>query len=54
VFIVANASITEEDDDFTGGWGRQSFPAHIGLSNRGRGPRTSSRSKGSITTTEWP
>jgi chemotaxis signal transduction protein len=54
VFIVADASMTEEDDDFTGGWGRQSFPAHIGLSNRGRGPRTSSRSKGSITTTEWP
>jgi chemotaxis signal transduction protein len=63
VFIVATASITEEDDDFTGGWGRQSFPAHIGLTNRGRGPRGSSagggplgssRSKGSITTTEWP
>jgi hypothetical protein len=63
VFIVANASITEEDDDFTGGWGRQLFPAHIGLTNRGRGPRGSSggggpigssRSKGSITNTEWP
>jgi chemotaxis signal transduction protein len=54
VFIVADASITEEDDDFTGGWGRQSFPAHIGLSNKGRGPRATSRSKGSITTTEWP
>jgi hypothetical protein len=63
VFIVANASITEEDDDFAGGWGRQLFPAHIGLTNRGRGPRGSSvgggplgssRPKGSITNTEWP
>jgi chemotaxis signal transduction protein len=63
VFIVANASMTEEDDDFTGGWGRQLFPAHVGVTNRGRGPRGSSggggplgssRSKGSITTTEWP
>jgi chemotaxis signal transduction protein len=63
VFIVANASITEEDDDFAGGWGRQLFPAHIGLTNRGRGPRGSSggggplgssRSKGNITNTEWP
>jgi hypothetical protein len=63
VFIVANASMTEEDDDFTGGWGRQLFPAHVGVTNRGRGPRGSSggggplgssRSKGSITNTEWP
>jgi hypothetical protein len=63
VFIVANASMTEEDDDFTGGWGRQLFPAHVGVTNRGRGPSgssggggpfASSRSKGSITNTEWP
>jgi hypothetical protein len=63
VFIVANAAMTEEDDDFSGGWGRQLFPAHVGVTNRGRGPSgssggggpfASSRSKGSITNTEWP